>query len=154
MCQKVTLLYEFTSAAWTGISYCLLLCHWPCWSKSTYSRPCLLTLRSAVLRVLHNDVTRHTFASWQDADSVAIRRLHSQRFQVIMCARPCSRCTEASLSIDHGGVAAAGIPLTAVRRRISTDNVPVFRCSYRIWYVIHCCRISSGLVFCDSRVFH
>ena len=55
--------------------------------------------------------------TWHDADSVAIRSLRSQGFRVVERARPRSRQAEASVRINHGGVAivvAPGIHLTTV----------------------------------------
>jgi hypothetical protein len=55
--------------------------------------------------------------TWHDADSVSIRRLRSDGFDVVERARPRPRQAEATLRVNHGGVAigaAAGLQLTAI----------------------------------------
>ena len=55
--------------------------------------------------------------TWHDADSVSIRRLRAEGYSVIERARPRSRQAEASLAVNHGGVAVvatAGVKLTAI----------------------------------------
>ena len=55
------------------------------------------------------------YETWHDADSVSIRRLRAEGFSVVERSRP--RRSDASLKINHGGVAivaAPGIHLTAV----------------------------------------
>ena len=55
--------------------------------------------------------------TWHDANSVSIQRLRADGFSVIERARPRSPGSEASLRINHGGVAvvaSAGIRLAAV----------------------------------------
>ena len=55
--------------------------------------------------------------TWHDSDSVSVRRLRADGYRVVERARPRPRRAEASLGVNHGGVAivaAAGIQLTAV----------------------------------------
>ena len=48
--------------------------------------------------------------TWHDSESVSIRRLRADGYAVIECARLRSRRAEASLSINHGGVAIVAVP--------------------------------------------
>jgi len=47
--------------------------------------------------------------TWHDVDSVAIRRLRADGFRVVERDRPRPHRTEATLSVNHGGVAIAAV---------------------------------------------
>jgi len=47
--------------------------------------------------------------TWHDVDSVVIRRLRADGFRVVERARPRPHRTEATLSVNHGGVAIAAV---------------------------------------------
>ena len=91
----------------------------------------LLTKTDDVIELFHD----HSFdvlclsATWHDADSVCIRRLRAEGYQVVNRPRPRSPVSVESLAINHGGVAvvaAPGVRLTAVDidiQQISLERV-------------------------------
>jgi hypothetical protein len=48
--------------------------------------------------------------SWHDSDSVSVRRLRSNGFGVVERARPRSHRADASVNVNHGGVAIVAVP--------------------------------------------
>ena len=63
--------------------------------------------------------------TWHDADSVSIRRLRAEGLSVVERARPRSRQAEASLAVNHGGVAVvatAGVRLTSINTGVKPST--------------------------------
>ena len=84
--------------------------------------------------------------TWHDADSVAIRRLRADGFSVVERARPRPRHTEATLSVNHGGVAviaAAAVRLTMLDVGVQPST---FECV--------AARVTSGSSSCNILVVY
>ena len=58
--------------------------------------------------------------TWHDSDSVSIRRLRADGFQVVDRPRP--RCRTDTLDTNHGGVAAIAVPGVRLQRVTSASN--------------------------------
>ena len=83
---------------------------------------------------------------WHNADSVSIRRLHAEGLSVVERARPRSREAEASVAVNHGGVAVvatAGVRLASINTGVKPST---FQCvgtrvtagmsSYIVWALL------------------
>jgi hypothetical protein len=82
--------------------------------------------------------------TWHDADSVSIRRLRAEGFGVVERARP--RQNDASLKVNHGGVAIVVAPKFRVKAVEIGSSPSTFECT--------AARITSGQSSCLVAVFY
>ena len=84
--------------------------------------------------------------TWHDSDTVSIRRLRASGYAVVERARPRPRHAEASLGVNHGGVAIVAAPGV----RLTSVNIGVLPSTFE--YVV--ARITSGPSSCVVAVLY